>query len=720
MLQLSSGALRQVTQAFKAGDYPSAYQITYNDLKANYPTATGADADAIEWVGIAQQVNSGARTSAAIAIRASNKAADQLLNGRSIDLFGPEEQNSSNKIAVGFLRSVVRNNGALPAFRDIVNIDAQKGLKALKLPPEAWAGAVPSSLSQALTGFTTNSYYGRLTAAQRQTADEIHVMAGDLLAEYYAAPLPSSNISLDADLTRTAKNDAWVLNNLPGTGRAASGLMDAANTASGLWNRLERSAPSNSAPASPPAAAGGGDIKTPAPSSRRRDTDGYGLYSLDGAHDFDASSVSGWRKALRGGDQPDAAGFFPLSGAGIRNLDVEVAPNGASPLNPPATLHVYGPAPDTGMPTVTSFPLRPAGTTRLQLRAGDTAGRINDTGLHFAVTPEPGTRSEGLGYSVEIADSSLAPNQRAAARAEAEAAPRAPGAAITARHLYGPSGKPEARDIAQGDLGDCFFVSPLGSLAASQPDTIRNAIKYDARTKNFEVSFYRAGADLKPEARKVIITQADLAYDRTKGVNSLAATDLGKPVWPEVMESAYAKFREGHESRLPFAAKLDDLGRGGYAAKAIYALTGKPSQTVQAAALADQNFAHERMRTALQEGRPMMLNTNGMKTMPNDGLVKGDWDETLDRASTGHAYMLERVSKDAHGDVMVTVRNPWGTNRNESQGVYSDDPEVTVKLKDILANGHLQSIDIGPADPRRLQAAPELETELPAPGLPRR
>jgi len=156
------------------------------------------------------------------------------------------------------------------------------------------------------------------------------------------------------------------------------------------------------------------------PSSPQRDTDGYGLYALDGTSDFDAASVTGWRKALRSGDQPDAAGFFPLSGAGIRDLDVEVAPNGASPLNPPATLHVYGPAPDTGMPTVSSFPLQTAGTTRLQLRAGDMTGRDNDTGLHFAVTPQSGAATDGPSYGIQIADAFLSPSQRAAARAKAQ------------------------------------------------------------------------------------------------------------------------------------------------------------------------------------------------------------------------------------------------------------------------------------------------------------
>jgi len=39
----------------------------------------------------------------------------------------------------------------------------------------------------------------------------------------------------------------------------------------------------------------------------------------------------------------------------------------------------------------------------------------------------------------------------------------------------------------------------------------------------------------------------------------------------------------------------------------------------------------------LDEGRPVILNTNYMSSVPTDGLIKGD-------GGSGHAYMVEGIS----------------------------------------------------------------------------
>jgi DNA-binding transcriptional LysR family regulator len=101
-MQVSSSALQNIQQLVAAKNYSAAYAATLADLQSNYPAATGSDADVLTWLNIAQQVNSGAQTPAAVAIRANNAAAVQYETGNSIGLFGPEEQASSDAVATAF------------------------------------------------------------------------------------------------------------------------------------------------------------------------------------------------------------------------------------------------------------------------------------------------------------------------------------------------------------------------------------------------------------------------------------------------------------------------------------------------------------------------------------------------------------------------------------------------------------------------------------------
>ncbi|MGH8083350.1 MAG: C2 family cysteine protease, partial [Lysobacter sp.] len=95
-----------------------------------------------------------------------------------------------------------------------------------------------------------------------------------------------------------------------------------------------------------------------------------------------------------------------------------------------------------------------------------------------------------------------------------------PGPRFTDKNLYGPSGHPQAADINQDDLGDCYFVAPLGALAQEQPSRVENSIKYDAAKGTFSVTFYKeegtgflglTGTEVKPVT--IEVTQKDLEYN---------------------------------------------------------------------------------------------------------------------------------------------------------------------------------------------------------------
>jgi hypothetical protein len=273
--------------------------------------------------------------------------------------------------------------------------------------------------------------------------------------------------------------------------------------------------------------------------------------------------------------------------------------------------------------------------------------------------------------------------------------------------LYGPSGKPSAEDIAQGEHGDCYFLAPLGSLATQQPQVIQQAIDYNANDQSFDVRFYivsAVGGKLSPQPVTVNVTQADLQGNRdSQGVNSPGywpSQQTSPPLWPEVMETAYAKFRDEYPNEF-LQDKRNNIGDGGIASEAIFAVTGQLGGThsILASELSDPDKAYEDLHGALDAKRPVLLATNAMppkqpddKT-PDDGLTRGIWDDDPAKRM-GHYYMVEKVDKSTQGDVMLTLRNPLGHN----EGVNSNNPTPTIEvnLKDIIDNKHLDRIDIGP------------------------
>ncbi len=180
------------------------------------------------------------------------------------------------------------------------------------------------------------------------------------------------------------------------------------------------------------------------------------------------------------------------------------------------------------------------------------------------------------------------------------------------------------------------------------------------------------------------------------------------------MEAAYAKLSEKKGQDLDQGFK-NIGGDGGYSKDAVYTLTGEKTQNLSASSMKHMGVdaAYVKLDAALKEGRPVLLGTNPMKDKPTDGLVQGDLAK-----NSGHEYILEGISKDAHSNVKLDLRNPWGHNYAPSQGVTVKDSNVQVDLKTILSNGHLDSIDIGPKALEKKQEqnqnkSPEQQTPQP-------
>jgi len=274
-----------------------------------------------------------------------------------------------------------------------------------------------------------------------------------------------------------------------------------------------------------------------------------------------------------------------------------------------------------------------------------------------------------------------------ASRALTDTPPR-----FDAGDLYYSTG-PSSADIKQDSLGDCFFVATLGAIADQQPQTIRDAISYDADTGSFNVTLYDGG---KPVT--INVTQQELEYNLSRGGGSLVdnkTTDIG--IWPAVMETAYAKMNDSNPAD-GLKQGFDVINGGGKARDAMEVVTGDRGTdiTYDKGFFEDKNDAIDRLakqaQAALGVGRPLTLSTDPESRSLLER-IKGD-DGTQDGLVDNHVYVVESV-ENVDGEWQVTLRNPWGTNNGVSEGYDAQPASITVPLERLVDTGGLEYFNAG-------------------------
>jgi hypothetical protein len=192
-------------------------------------------------------------------------------------------------------------------------------------------------------------------------------------------------------------------------------------------------------------------------------------------------------------------------------------------------------------------------------------------------------------------------------------------------------------NLAQGYLGDCYFAAALVAVlfadqggALTQELVVPNEVA--GRVVSFFVTLYQASG------RKVRIElDPDLPH---LGQAPVYLTSLSNGTWeqwaPSLVEKAYAAWHKGYGA----------IGRGGWAADALFALNGRPTRAYAPSA----PLTVDAIEAAGQAGLAQVACTYSS-------------DSGLDYTGTGihdnHCYGLRGVSRRS-GKVYVQLRNPWG------------------------------------------------------------
>jgi Calpain family cysteine protease len=323
----------------------------------------------------------------------------------------------------------------------------------------------------------------------------------------------------------------------------------------------------------------------------------------------------------------------------------------------------------------------------------------------------------------------------------------------TDRQLYGINGQPQLADIKQDWIYDCYLVSSMGALAVQQPDRIRDAIRYEPDPNNPSAGVFHVAMNHPTRgAVDVPVTQADIEDNIKRDGGGTADNKKGSPIWPSVMEAAFAKLHDpnSQDNSLDDAYKvIGNQTRGGSLHEAMFALTGDkghnlrydqspkghsgppgsnskdeepPSFNVKlyekdVTLFDDANGAYGKINEALGSSNPVTMSTRSANA--NDGLM------------AHHAYIVTGVEqhekKDGSNEVFITLRNPYAKNNNDpAESKDTSKPSITVSLDKMLKDEVFGEINIGPAPrvqtqqqstpaPTPDQAAP-LQTAPPQPG----
>ena len=218
--------------------------------------------------------------------------------------------------------------------------------------------------------------------------------------------------------------------------------------------------------------------------------------------------------------------------------------------------------------------------------------------------------------------------------------------------LYGDTGRPKPSDIDQGDLGDCWFLAALGSVAQRDPRFIMNHIRANPNG-TYTVTFYRDGKPVE------ITVTDDVPYSSKPGFDYPYDHDQpGTGKWAMIYEKAYAQFRGGYGNI-----------EGGFGNTALEDITGQPATKT---GLGDDPLTDIDRR--LRQGYAMTAGTNSK--FPIFGTEYPDHHKLV----AGHEYIIQSVDTKHH---TITLMNPWGTDGSAPHVVTLTEQEFEDNFREV-------------------------------------
>jgi hypothetical protein len=194
---------------------------------------------------------------------------------------------------------------------------------------------------------------------------------------------------------------------------------------------------------------------------------------------------------------------------------------------------------------------------------------------------------------------------------------------------------PSADDVYQGDLGDCYYVATLASIAQEKPNYIQNMFT-DNGDSTFTVRFYNNGVADYVTVDRYLATNSsgNAVYAGWGGGSSTSTTN---ELWVALAEKAYAQLAESGWSRSSNSTNSYADIEGGWMDTVIRQVTGLAATSQSVTSMTQTQLIN-------------LVNSNQILTAC---FVYGDGFGVVDR----HAYTI--TSYNATNGTFY-LRNPWG------------------------------------------------------------
>jgi hypothetical protein len=207
------------------------------------------------------------------------------------------------------------------------------------------------------------------------------------------------------------------------------------------------------------------------------------------------------------------------------------------------------------------------------------------------------------------------------------------------RMLFGAS--PSHLDEKQGQLGDCYLIAALGSIADSSPMAIKNMF-IDNGGGSWTVRFFSNGvADYVTVNRSLPAWDGALVF----AGYGLSCSNAANVLWMPLLEKAYAQWNEtGKTEQGTYTNSYTDI-EGGWTGNVYRQALGY--STIYEMNTAQKN-AKATLINALAAHQAVTISTNTSTNFKNTGL------------HANHAYNVLSYNS---GTGKFTLYNPWGSSQ---------------------------------------------------------